>query len=204
MTNKLGEFLKYHITDSTALLAASTAIYGAMEVGVAGMSDDVSSGSRLTTVGLTYLGIGWLYANGRDLSRKVLKITDKSRESIQSVHDSIYSAIFNGVACFPLYLAMGADVKQATIGSLISAGISIPLGPILGYSVDAGRDLMGLNENKRPSYPELVRKQRPSVKKGLAALLLAGSIAATVGVYALTPNEDNSTSTPQTIETQNK
>src|SRR3989338_2385030 len=183
--SKLKEGLKYHLVDSTALLTSSTPVYAAMEVGIVGMSDQVSLGSRLSGAVITYGGIGWAFAKGRDLSRRFFSITDKTRERIQTLHDSLYTAVFNGVMTPPLYLAMGADTNQAIFGGLSAAALSIPMGPVLGYSVDVARDMTGLRTC-----------ERPSVKKGLAALLLAGSIVATAGVYALTPDEN-----PQVIET---
>ena len=231
---KAREEIPLHLVNTTALNAVATPPYAALEVGLAKMTDDISLGSRLTAAGLGYAGIAWLYSKGRDLSKRVLQITDKSKERIQAVHDAIYTAAFNGVACFPLYLWMGADSKQAAIGSLIGAAVSVPLGPVLGYAVDAAGELTGIRPNHRISHSfdslaetlekrnilkptlhylanksrrvgEFVSELRPRSKKTLAALLLTGSIAATAGVYALTSDEsDTSISTPQTIEIQNK
>lgn len=54
--------------------------------------------------------------------------------------------------------------------------------------------MTGLRNCERASYPDLIRKQRPSVKKGLAALLVAGSIAVTADIYALTPDKQSNSS----------
>lgn len=202
---KIKELLKYHVVDTTALLTSSTPVYAAMEVGVVGMSDQVSLGSRLAAAGLSYGGIALAFSRGRDISRKIFGINDSTRERTQTLHDAVYAAVFNGVTTPPLYMAMGADIKQAIFGGISSAALSVPMGPILGYSVDVARDMTGLKKCERASYPKLIKDQVSSVKKGLAALLLAGSLALTAGAYTLIPNEKNaSVHLQQVIESKNK
>lgn len=75
-------WLKYHVIDSTALLAASNPIYSVFETCIAGMSDSVSINARLVATGLSYLGMGTMFARGRDFSRRLFKITDKTKERI--------------------------------------------------------------------------------------------------------------------------
>jgi len=55
-TGKFRDNLKYHFVDSTALLVESTPVFAAFEIGIAGMSDEVSINARMLAVGLTYLG----------------------------------------------------------------------------------------------------------------------------------------------------
>ncbi len=184
---------KYHFTDSTSLLAVLTPIFAAFETGVAGMSDEVSTNARLTAAGLTYFaGMGGLWGKGNDISRKIFKITDKSKEKTQSIHDCLYSGAFNVVVMPIVYITSGTrDVKEIAIGTSMAVAYGLTQGPVLRYAVGVGRDLVGLNVYERRTYPELVRKQRPTVKKGLAAFLTAASIGLTAGVYSLTPEKEN-------------
>ena len=199
---KFKKGLKYLLIDSTSILTPTSPILAAMEVGIAGMSDSVSLGSRLSFAGLSYIGLGPAYAKGRDFSRSRFKINNQTKESIQTLHDSAYTIIFNLLLTPPVYLAMGADVRQSAIGGLAAAGMGVFLGPVMGYSVDVGRDLTGLKKCERSSYPESIRKQSSSVKLGLAGVLVAGAISAMAGIYSLTPNKSNSENPQtQTIET---
>jgi len=202
--NRLGNGLKYHVVDTTALLTSTNPIYSAMEVGISGMSDQVSIDSRLTVAALSYGGMAFAFSRGRDLSRKIFHITNKTRERIQTFHDFAYTAAFNLAVAPPIYLSMGADLKQAAVGGLTAAAFSTVMGPIMGYSVDAARDLTGLKNCERSSYPELLRKQPSVIKKGLAALLVAGSIATMWGIYSLTPDANEeviiSNQVPQEIQ----
>ena len=200
-TEKAVEWLKYHVVDTTALLASTNPIYSAMEVGIAGMSDQVSIDSRELVAYLSYGGMGLAFARGRDLSRKIFGITDERRERVQTFHDMVYTAGFNLVVAPLIYLGMGASSKEAIVGGLSAGAFSTVMGPLMGYSIDVARDLTGLQESNRPSYPDLVKKQRLMVKKGLAALLTAGSIAAMAGIYALNPNnQETSENMPKVQE----
>ncbi len=193
--SKAVDNLKYHVVDSTALLAESTPIFAAFETGLAGMSDEISMNARLFAAGLTYLGgMGYAYAKGRDLSRKLFKIKDTTKEKIQSFHDAAYLGAFNLVAAPAIYLIVGArDPKEIAIGTASAIALGVVNGAPMGYAVDLFRDLTGLKECERPSYPNILKKQKSRTKKGLAALLTAGAIALTAGVYALTPNAEHKT-----------
>ena len=190
-------WLKYHVVDGTALLAASNPVYSAFEVGLAGMSDDVSIKARSFATLLTFLGMGTAFSRGRDVSRKLFHITDKTNEAIQYTHDTIYTAAFNLAVAPPIYLASGSrDLKEIAIGTGIAMAFSAVNGPLMGYAVDVFRDLTGLRKSERKSYPKFIRKQKPTMKKTLAALLTAGSVAAMVGIYALTPNGNQDNDVP--------
>lgn len=186
---KIANNLAKHIVDTTAILSSTNPIYSAMEVGISGMPDEVSIGSRWTVAALSYGGMALAYAKGRELSRKAFSITDRTKERFQTLHDFAYTAAFNLAVAPPIYLSMGANLKQAAIGGLTAAAFSTVMGPVMGYSIDVAEDLVGLRECNRPSYPRFVKKQKPLVKKGLAGLLVAGSIAAMAGIYALTPDK---------------
>ena len=61
------EGLKYHLVDTTALLVPSTPLFSAIEVGVLGMSDEVSLGSRVAVAALSYGGLSLAFARGERL-----------------------------------------------------------------------------------------------------------------------------------------
>jgi len=188
---KVYEMARNHVVDSTALLVSTNPICSAMEVGIAGMSDDVSIDSRIAVAGLTYAGMGFAFAKGRDLSRRVFGIGGKTAEKIQTFHDAAYTAGFN-LAIIPfIYASQGASVRESIVGGLSAAAMSTVIGPVMGYSIDAARDLTGLQECQRPSYKKIgIKNGSRNFKKGLAGLLIAGSIAAMAGVYTLNPDEE--------------
>ncbi|MHA1989108.1 MAG: L-alanine exporter AlaE [Promethearchaeota archaeon] len=185
--------MKHHLVDGTALLAESTPVFAAFEVGLAGMSDEVSLNARLFAAGLTYFGgMGYAYAKGRDLYRRFLHITDKTKERKQTINDAIYTGLFNLIVAPIIYVASGArDIKEIAIGTASAVAFGAVNGIPMGYSVDTFRDLTGLKECDRPSYPKLLKKQNSKVKKGLATLLVGTSVALTAGIYGLTPDEEN-------------
>lgn len=171
-----------HIIDSTAILAEATPIYAASETIVSGMSYDNSLNSRILSAYLTVGGLGLLYGKGRDLWRRVRKITDKSTEKVQQVNDIIYTGIFN-LLCMPgIYLASGVtDPKEVAIGTATAVAVGGLNGMPLGYAVDAFRDLTGFQKSER--VPAVIRDMNPTAKKGLAALLVAGSLGLTSAIY---------------------
>lgn len=184
MNKKLKQELKRHLVDSTAMQAAITPPIAAMEVGLAGMANDVSLNARLIGTGLVYVGLGSLFAKGRDLSRKVFKVTKKSSEKIKQIHDMAYASAYCLVIAPPLYYVSGErDIKKIAVGTLMQITGGAAIGGLVGYSVDAFRDLIGIEDSER--LPELIRNQDGRVKKGLAALAVAGAIGATAGIYTL-------------------
>lgn len=192
LIDKTKKGLAYHFVDTTSLIVSTFPPFAAMEVGLMGMSDKVSIDSRLAVVGVSYLGLSSAYSRGRDVSRKFFKINKETKEKIQSLHDVAYTFAFN-FSVMPIFYSFGgADLKQAIMGGFSAATLGAILGPLMGYSVDVGRDLSGLENSDRSSYPEIIKKQRPSIKKGLAGLLVAGSFAAMAGIYGLT-NDDPKT-----------
>jgi len=193
---------KLHLVDSTALLAESAPIFTAFEVGIAGMSDQVSMNTRWITAGTSYLGLASIFSRGRDISRKIFKINDKTREELQHIHDVLYTVGFNLVLSPPLYYAAGArdleEIAWGTGSAMLFGGAS---GSLAGYAVDTFRDLTGMKECNRPSYPNFLKRQSSRVKKTIAAGLVATSIAAVAGIYSLTSDEEPITySQPSSIE----
>ncbi|MBI2452449.1 hypothetical protein HYV50_05245 [Candidatus Pacearchaeota archaeon] len=184
--DKIKKVLKYHFVDSTAALALSTPLFAAVETNplLAEMPDENSINARLLAAGFVYSGLGYFYGKGRDLWRKKFGITDETRESKQKLHDFIYSAIFTFIVTPPIYFFSGTEQKEILSDNFWAAGVGGVSGIFAGYAIDLFRELVGLEESKR--IPELIRKQDSRVKKGLAALLTAGSVCATAGIYQLT------------------
>ena len=185
---KIGKALAYHIVDTTALNTAANPIIGGLEVTAYGMSEDVSLNARLFASVVGYLGVASLLSRGRDLSRSIFKINDKTKEKVQQIHDGAFIAAFNAFFAPIMYAYSGeTDFKKIVYGTLGVIGATAILG---GYSIDVFRDLTGLKDCERSSYPDLIKKNKPSLKKGLAAFLVGASIAINAGIYALTPNKD--------------
>jgi hypothetical protein len=184
---KASNSLTCHLVDSTALLVESTPVFAFFETRIAGMSNTVSINARLFAAGLTYLaGTGYIYAKGRDLSRRLFKIKDDTTERLQVLHDAAYLSAFNLVVAPLIYGASGArNIKQIAIGTATAMGFGLINGGLMGYAVDLFRDLTGLKECNRPSYPGVLRHKNPRIKQGLAILLTVGALAITVGIYAV-------------------
>src|SRR3989344_3867576 len=87
----------YYLIDPTVLLVSTAPFQCASETLIAGMSDEVSLHTRLYVTGTCYLGLGRLIGKGRDMSRKMLNITDTTSEVVQQIHDSLYLASTNFV-----------------------------------------------------------------------------------------------------------
>ncbi len=194
---KLIEAGKTHLVDSTAMLAIGTSVSAAMEVGIAGMSDDVSINARLLAAGLTYAGMGSVFSRGRDLWRMGFGITDKTREKIQGIHDIAYMTALNS-AISPIfyYISGSRDWKEIVIGTAGIAALNLSLGWPAGYTIDLFRDLTGIKKSER--IPSRIRNLGSGTKKGLATLALAGSLAVTAGIYGLTQDK-NETYQPQPV-----
>ena len=197
--NKLADSLKYHIVDSTAALAEATPVFSAFEVGIAGMSNATSINARILAAGIFYAGAGYLFGKGRDLSRKLFKITDQTKERMQQIHDIGYTAAFNFAISPPLYAISqtlaGEDInlKKIAIGTATAVAFGAVNGIALGYTVDVFRDLTGLKECNRQSYPGFIKRQSSKVKKGILAGLLGVSIGVIGLIYSLTPNAEHKT-----------
>jgi hypothetical protein len=184
---KAKSLLQLHFVGSTAILAESTPVLAAFETLIAGMSVHVSMNARLLAAGLTYFGgTGYLYAKGRDLSRRLFAVRDTTSERIQGTHDATYLGAFNLVFAPLLYAASGArNLREISIGTATAIAFGFVNGAPMGYTVDLFRDLTGLKECNRPSYPQSVKKMTPKIKLTLAVLLTAAGMAVTGGIYAL-------------------
>ncbi|MBU1111852.1 MAG: L-alanine exporter AlaE [archaeon] len=189
------EFLKKnakkHVIDTTAMLTESNPAFAAFEVGIAGMSDDVSIKSRFVAAGLAFGGLGLIYARGRDLSRRLFKITDQTSEKKQFIHDSLYNALFSACVAPPIYLASGArDWKEIAIATGCSTVFGAVNGIPQGYAVDVYRDLTGIKDCDRRVYPDYIKRQGLRTKRTLATGLAVASIGLMGLIYTATPNNN--------------
>lgn len=187
IVKKITKGIQFHLVDATAMLAESTPVLAVFETFIAGMSVQVSLNARLFAAGLTYFGgTGYIYAKGRDLSRKVFRIHDGTKEKIQHLHDSAYLGAFNLVFAPLLYLASGArNIKEIAIGTATAVAFGLVNGGPMGYVIDMFRDFMGLKECQRSSYPQLLKRQSPVVKKILFVLFTLVAAAITWFIYSL-------------------
>lgn len=185
------EKLKYHLSDSTAMIAEATPVFAAFETGIAGMTDGASLNARIIGTILGYVGMGSAYGKGRDAWRKLFKITDRTRERIQYAHDIAYTAAFNIIVGPVIYLISGVrNIEEIIIGTACAAVFGAVNGGPLGYAVDAFRDLSGVKPCERKSYPDAIRKQPSKVKKWIIVGAMAAMIGITSMVYSFVPNRN--------------
>jgi hypothetical protein len=181
---KTVEEIKFHLSAATAMVSETSPIFAVYETGIAGMSYETSLHARLLAVGMIYGGFGFVYEKGRTLFRKMLKVKDDASEKIQGRVDSLYGLSFNILIGPPIYYICGAkNFKEIAIGTACSAIIGAVNGFPLGWTIDAYQDLTGLKECERKSYPDLIKKQKPEIKKTIAVGLTAASIGITGLIY---------------------
>lgn len=184
---KIYEFGKTHIVDSTGLLAVTNPIFATFENVFLGMSDEVSLNARLFATGITYAGMGSLFSRGRDLSRKLFNVKDTSKEGIQFVHDTGYAVALNAIVSPIMYATAGADSDEILKGTITAMAMSPLIGYVSGYAIDCFRDLTGIEKSER--IPKKITNLTSKKKKGLAGLLVAGLVAANYGIYEATPDK---------------
>lgn len=187
---KIRKGLKQYVVDSTAMLVVGTPIFAGLETIVLDMSNEVSANTRLLAAGLSYVGLGYAVAKGRDKSREIMKIDETASEKKQHFHDAVYSGAFNMVVTPAFYYAAGSrDMTEIIGGTAISIGFGLASGGIVGYVMDNYRDFTGIKESKR--VPDAIKNKSPRFKLGLAAAATAFSIALTCGTYIAQPNNTN-------------
>ncbi len=186
--SKTLEYTKKHIIDTTALLSSTNPFYGLFEKIAYGMSNETSINARVNIAEMSYLGLGLIFAKGRDLSRKLFHVNDKTKESIQTAHDGLYSSAFNAALGPVLYTLSGSqDWKEIAVATLGNMVLAFPTGIVAGYAIDAARDLTGIEESKR--IPKSVRNINPNLKKTIAAVLVGASLGLMALIYSFTPDK---------------
>ena len=184
------------------MCAESTPVYATFETGVAGMTNAVSLNARLIILGCGYCGAAWVYGQGRSFWRKAFKINDLTKEAKQHMHDAFYAVTFNALFSPVTYLISGeTDWKKIGIATASAAVLGLTNGGPLGYTIDVFNDLAGIRECERKSYPTVIKRQSPKVKKAIAAGLVAASIGLTALVYEIVPNRKINVQPKPQIET---
>ncbi len=170
------------------MLTESNPIYSFIETGIAGMSVDVSIRARLLATGLSYLGLGYIFAKGREFSKEIFKITQKTKEKIQHFHDMTYTTAFN-LALTPIiyYISGARGWREIALGVCTASFWGAINGGALGASVDVFEDLASLKSCERRWYPNVIKRQNPKVKKTIAIGLVATSIGLMALIYSSIP-----------------
>jgi hypothetical protein len=207
--DKLKKNLKYHIADSTILSSIDSPIAAALETFVAGITNENSIKARFWGWGLTYAGLGRLYSAGLDKSREIFHVKPQTSEKVKQIHDASYAIAYCMTMCPPFYYASGVrDFKQIMIATVASMGLGLAMGGPAGYAMDAFRDFVGVETNDRVplsleglaktfdkvpftkyladktrNVESAVRRLKPTTKKCIAGLFVAGCIGATAAVY---------------------
>lgn len=188
---------RQHLTDSLGCIVVATPLGALFENVMAGMSDEVSLKSRLIAGGLFLGGLGGVFGKGRDLSRKLLHITEETKEIYQQAHDMVYLAGMTAVVNPLIYIGAGArDPKEIAIATASATFVALCSGGLMGYSVDLFRDLTNYETSLR--LPEKIRNAKSSIKQAAAVGIVAASIGAAGTIYALTPDKPKeNTNIPQ-------
>jgi hypothetical protein len=82
--SRLEKILKLNVVDSTAGLIAGCPTYALFETLVLKYPNDYSCSNRALGIALSYTFLGLTYSRGRDLSHKLLRITNDSKSLTQN------------------------------------------------------------------------------------------------------------------------
>ncbi len=185
--NHVKKGLEYHVVDSTAMLLSTNPLFAVSENIVSEMNDPVAIKARAFASLSVYLGTGSLISGGRDLTRKLFRVTDESSEKKQIWCDIGYNMAFNAVFGPIMYTLSGAELPSIIKGTVMAMAMAPAVGPLLGYSVDLARDLTGLKKSER--IPKAIKNLSKLGKISLAV----GSSATLIGlnglVYVLSPDK---------------
>jgi hypothetical protein len=176
----LERLIKEHFVDAAANIVLSMPTFAALEYLVLRWDMHKSINSRTLSACICLAGFGYLNAKGRDIYRKLLRITDTTEERVQKIQDKAYQFGF-GMMVNPIfyYIAGQRDAKELLIGSLTNAVVSLYLGDKVGLVIDCARDIYGLKPTHR--MPKIVRNNEPLAVAGSA--IVSGLL--TYAVYAV-------------------
>lgn len=189
----LTKILKNHFRDTTAIMATANPLMSIVEIMPPNsMTDEGSINARIGATTMFYSGLGFLFSKGRDFSKKRFNISDESSERVKSLHDSLYGIAFGfGVSTIIYPVSSYLNGEQMSTYEVIKASsiaglMSIPVGWSSGYSLDVFKDLVSGEKSSR--VPDYISNQNPSLKKSLAVLIAAGSVALMTSIYNISGN----------------
>ncbi len=186
MSKNIGQYLKQHLVDCTALVTIGNPAYTLIEKTLLHLPHSISIDARLIGNAITFAGIGSLSTILRDHSRKYFNITQESPESHIGIHDTAYGITFSAFASTGIYYASGIhSLEQLATGTITAMGISVATSWLSNYSVDGFRDLIDIEPS--PRLPKRIKSLSSKAKKSLGAIAIAGSLLTTGLIYKYTP-----------------
>lgn len=174
--------MKNNSIDVTGGFLVVNPISAVRETFIAGMDISVSLEARLKYMQLFYAGIGITYYKGRDYFKNKLNINKKSNK-VKILFDGAYTSTFNLICGTSIYLSNGSSTKETLTGTLTNVVTGLFMGPLIGYSADVFRDLVGTKTFDK--LPTCLNTKNKNLKKLYAAGLVGSSVLATSGVYTL-------------------
>jgi len=145
-------------------------------------SDSVDA--RIKTIAAMYIGFGFLFSKGRDISRESFNIDKESRGIFKKIHDGIYAATIGLPAAAYLYYTnddlSNLQIIQGVVASTVASSV---LGMVTGLGIDYARDLM--QNKKSVRVPDYISNLPRNAKYAIVGVSALASIAATEGVYRI-------------------
>jgi hypothetical protein len=220
ITKAVTKFYKNSIPSSIAVITVATPIFALGEIGswalyenaeliseqianATSIPHEQSINAKFLGAGICFAGVGAAIEYTRKKSREYFKIPKKSKERIQKLHDCLHLAAFN-LSITPIIYAIsgGRSFQELAFPAALATTIGLFSGGLNGVAMDSYKDLCGLEECERQLYPNLIKRQGPKIKKGLAALVTAASIVLTTQIYNILPDKANYNPNLTTNQTQ--
>ncbi|HLD12767.1 MAG TPA: hypothetical protein VJB87_04195 [Candidatus Nanoarchaeia archaeon] len=180
------ERLEEHFIDTTGNVFFSTPFFALLENVVRHQADAQAIAARTNTALFNYLGLGFIFSKGRNLSRNICHLTKTTPELIKSVHDIIYTMLLTTAVTPPIYMFSGTEPKKALIDGLWAGLASAPVGWAIGQGIDFYKDLYNIEPSERP-LARTFRNYTSTQKQLIGALGIAASTALTAAIYQATP-----------------
>lgn len=165
-----------HLLDSTAMNAVGTFIFGLFELFVLRMEPKVSLQARISIAIATYLGFGFFFAKGRDISLRIFKINlATSSPRVILLHDLLFLTAGNLIISPILYLSSGATFDTMLSATAMAIVLGFFVGPASGWGIDIFRELSGIQPFSR--LPHVLRTLSPRLRPFLIIVLLVVEVA---------------------------
>lgn len=194
------EAVQGHFRDSTAIMATVNPVLMALETNFVGLSYTKSIGIRTLSTTASYLGLGSLYSQLREYSKRKFGI-NKASETAKNIHDFCYNIAYISILCPIFYRAMGeTDPWKIALGTAVTLGMSVPMGIPVGYAIEIGKDVTGKEECEREYYPNLMKKRHPLIKKTIALGYVAACYASMWAYYNHVPDRHAEPSNQPVVE----